>query len=1197
MNGNPEGGLTVNEIIPIKLIPGQERIGGYLDGLNAILKLYAVKPSTFLDGATFLCSPYIKHNPDWIAQSAHSFREIGYLFSGPPTKRTRSTLLVRALPVLRKFHQYFRAKNSRSKKVEDIIRVYLEEAEAEFLASRIAEMTHIFADISHHHSNKKGNPQETLKRLRKLGLTKETDSAISETVFLNLARDFLNTISDTISAQLTIHRKIDLFCIRLQEGQGDKRYLAFLLASNADARRYFYAVAPVECVDWLRNNGFLDIVKQKAEDPTKIVYSMPELDYLTRVAEKTPIPVVDFILSVPVTTDTFNPETVDRFVWMIGKLPADQLARVVPKIRDEKWVRLLGSFNRWGFEYKNMFDTLATAKDYKSIIVLGAAVLTVRSKDDVERTSFGSVRNPFGFADLHYSEVFERLSEVDDSHAQVAMEIVLKALGEVVLLSGEKEDDVFPIGDLFSLFDVDFFTLELGHERHLSSRDDVRDLAALAKILTAKVIGGSCGDGKETRRLYEKYIASLPDARTMWRFRLYVWCLCPNVFTKELKEAFFRGIESEQNLWPVTGGAEYEEALKLTFDVLSEVEQREFIDHAFKLFESLGKTPYGFGILSSVYDSLSEDDKKRAETLFTFPLKANYSPQTSIGSSFAGTVVPQAPPGSEDKWKRSVPEIVKLLKTEWTPEAIQKANKKEDFLRPINAEGVAGKLISDIKERLPEYVSNANLFFDRDALDAHYTYSFLRAIQEAVRGDYKLAATLDWTSLIALSKTITESGTAKEFEHKREKEQFDAWLAGWGGVLSNLSDVIKELLHDENSKPLLAFEAHRDELLGVMRFLLSYPDPQPADEKIETAKMKSKAPGEDEYQVSDPLTTAINTTRGRAFETFVYFVQQDGKKFPKDSAVKLAEDTQKVYEDALDHENTRALMFMYGNYIAFFHSRNPVWMEKVIWPKLFSKDPDKKDLYLAAWEGYLSASLYDELFKKLHDEYIRAIALDPSTYTKRRYRSNLDEALATHISLAYVHFKDFGFDSDLYQAFWSTSNSKRWGEFISFIGRSVISRDRPKDWLIEHPEVDQKKLEAFWDWALEHCDDKAALQEFGFWMQTKDGIFDSVWLADHIDRTLEKTNGNLNWEIGFVDSLPDLAKVAPDKTLSALRRHLIDGNVLKEARGYIRVDKTLTDVLETLYANVSTKDGTYKLINELLPIGHGQFWGLKDILK
>ena len=82
-----------------------------------------------------------------------------------------------------------------------------------------------------------------------------------------------------------------------------------------------------------------------------------------------------------------------------------------------------------------------------------------------------------------------------------------------------------------------------------------------------------------------------------------------------------------------------------------------------------------------------------------------------------------------------------------------------------------------------------------------------------------------------------------------------------------------------------------------------------------------------------------------------------------------------------------------------------------------------------------------------------------------------------------------------------------------------------------------------------------------------------------------------------MDSLPMLAKDAPEKTLAALQRFLIDGSILKEARGYVYVDGDLIEVLKTLYKNTSTKDGTYKLIEELLPIGGGQFWNLKKALE
>ena len=995
--------------------------------------------------------------------------------------------------------------------------------------------------------------------------------------------------------QIELHKRIDDL---IQAGSAAANIDAMreIVHANDDARRYFYSRVDESWVDWLWENGFLDVIKQGAEDPTKLIYRIPELDYLTRVAEKIPAKVVDFILSIPISRETFNPEVVDRFLWTSSKLPADQLARVVPKMKDEQWVRLIGTFNRWGFEYKQMLDTLAAVKDYGSIITLAESVLSVRSTEDAVKTAFGSIDNPFYFSDLHYSEIFERLSEVDDTNAEKVLKLALKTLADIVLLNGEKEDDVFPIGDAFSFIDIDFFTLELGFGRHHSSRDDVRDLAAIAKIFTDKLIGNSCNNTTELRRLYNTYIASLPDSRTMWRFRLYVWSLCPEAFKVELRDAFFRGFESEKMLWPITGGAEYEQALRKDFGVLSVTERQNYIKRAFELFESLGKPhPYGFGILSSIYEFLSDDDRKRAEALYKQPLKADFSPEPSVGHSYAGTVVPQTPPDSGDDWKKTIPEIVQLLKTKWTPESLQKMDEKKDFLRPINAEGVASALLTSIKERLPEYVADAPLFFDRNGLDAHYTYSFLRGIQETIRADYNRASELDWSPVVTLGKAITESGASEAFDMKREREKFDAWLSGWNGVLSNLADVIKELLRDQNGKTALDFGTHRNDLLEITGFLLSYPDPQPADEKIETATMKTKSSSDDEYQVSDPLSMAINTTRGRAFETFIYFVEQDGKKFPRDAKSKVSEDVRKVYEDALNREDTRAIMFMFGNYLAFFYYRDASWMEEVI-PKIFTKDGAKKDLYLAAWEGYLSAALYYELFNKLHDEYVRAIALDPAAYTKRRYRNELDEALATHMALAYVHFKEFGFETDLYTAFWSMRNPKRWAAFISFIGRSVISRDRPKEWLKEHPEVDVKKLEAFWDWALEHCDDAEALKEFGFWMQVKDGIFDPVWLAEHIDKTLEKTGGDLKWEIGFVDSLPLLAKVAPEQTLKSLHRHLINGSILKEARGYIRVDSKLIDVLKTLYQNASTRDGTYKLIDELLPIGNGQFWGLKDVL-
>src|SRR3989344_6793127 len=547
--------------------------------------------------------------------------------------------------------------------------------------------------------------------------------------------------------QLDLHKKINGFI----EAGVDRVVLTDVreaITVNFDARKYFYSRVDDNWFDWLWKNSFFDLIKKKAEDTTQYSYRTPELDYHSRVVEKIPGKVVDFMLTVPVSRETFNPEVIDRFLWISSKLPAKELARIVPKIRDQQWVRLMGPFNRWGFEYKQMFEKLVVEQDYVSIITLAQAILLVRTKEEFKKTPSGVTDNPFFFNDLHHTEVFERLAEVDDAHLEDALRVAAQALGNVVK-TGEKEDKVFDIGEMFHLFDVDFFSLEVGDRKHYSFRDDVRDLAAAVKTLVTRAIGGSSEQPDKVRHVYKKYIDPMPDSRSLWRLRLYVWSLCPEIFKNELKEAFFRAFESEETLWPITAGAEYEQALKRAFHTLSKPDQKEYIRQALEMLVSEENRSYGFGIFSTIYSYLSKKQRDRIEKAFGIPLKPDYEPEPSIMREYAGTVVPQTPPETETIWAGPVSGIVEAMKTQWTPEELHKIDGEKDFLRPINAEGVADKMRAQIKERVQEYTQNAALFFDREHLDAHYTYSFLRGIQEAIRANRDIASTVDWTQVVA----------------------------------------------------------------------------------------------------------------------------------------------------------------------------------------------------------------------------------------------------------------------------------------------------------------------------------------------------------------------------------------------------------------------------------------------------------------
>lgn len=963
-----------------------------------------------------------------------------------------------------------------------------------------------------------------------------------------------------------------------------------LLGINHDARQYFFSKASEVWFEWLWKNGFLDSIKQKADDVIRYSYRMPELGYLERVVEKIPEKIVDFMLDVKISKETFNPEVVDRFLRICGSLSVDQLARIVPKIHQENWVRLMDQFNGYGFEYRALLEKVAEAKDEESLLLLAESVLSVRPKEKMEQLYSRFLNSPFYFTNLYELGVFEYLSEISDKNRERALKIASHTLGQVIALGRKEKDKVFGFAESYPLYDVDFFKHELRSGGGSWSRDDVKDLAATNKILIERLLKDACGQEDQVREVVKKYVDSLPDSRTVWRFRLFVWSLCPLVFKKELESAFFRVFEIE-NPFDVAGGAEYCRALISGFQAMSEQSKRHFVAQVFQKFGSGDEVRFGSRIIRSIKDQLTKpeiDEARKKFENFDIP----YDPSPMIGEVRGGTVVPKVPDESEQDWAGAIPKILENLKSAWSPGVLVEYHPEADFLAPVNAEGVGNRLQAEIKKRLKEYAEAAESFFNRDALDAHYTYSYLQGMRDALKENADIAKAVDWKPLIKLAVAIKNSGEQDPFEKGSRDRANYGWLANWTSVHMSLTDVLKELI-DEESGPLIEFEANREPLLTVFDYLLSYPDPVPSDEVNDTAKSRMKSPSDEDYKVSDPLTIAINSVRGRAFQAFLQFVYQDTKGVEEKV---LPDDVKVLYEKILKQENTQAMMFMFGHYLYFFFYRDKEWIKGLL-VQIFSPDPAKYTLYVAAWEGYLSTNLFKELFESLQSEYERAIQLSPDSYPKgRHYRSDLDEALAGHIALAYIHHDDFNLETSLFKDFWSKHIAKRHGAFISFTGRHVITRGGKEKWYIDNKTTIDEKLKKLWDWILIHCDEEEALREFGYWMTTKSDIFDATWLAERIDQTLKKTKGDVDWELGLTDSLLDLAKAAPKTTLSILRRYLVESQPQQQWL-YMRLAENLKEVLEVIYKNEEMREEVYRLINDLLPLGNGRFWHLKEIVK
>ena len=128
--------------------------------------------------------------------------------------------------------------------------------------------------------------------------------------------------------------------------------------------------------------------------------------------EKRPNIVVDIMLATPITTDTRSQEVAYGFIRVCGSLPADQLARMVDKIRDERWMPLIVAiYHRSAIDSKEMLKTLADANDFKSLLALAEAVLAVRPSEEITDGRLAK-DNPFYLEYLARAGIFEQLASV-----------------------------------------------------------------------------------------------------------------------------------------------------------------------------------------------------------------------------------------------------------------------------------------------------------------------------------------------------------------------------------------------------------------------------------------------------------------------------------------------------------------------------------------------------------------------------------------------------------------------------------------------------------------------------------------------------------------------------------------------------------------------------------------------------------------
>jgi len=1164
-------GLKINIEKPLKLEPHQEWICNYLDRLNEKEKICAEGslPSDLVKGALAVALNK-KSNPDWMAQAAHSYREILRGLGGKKDQSIFFKLKFKICCWLNRFGVKNKTADTQFKRqhISNIFQILHEQNRANIIADSLYKTHVAFTKISHHFGARNSR-KEAIKIFEKLGITVDKTNFPNINDFNNLVQVFENTLKESSLDPLQIHKKIDTF---INENSRDSSHLRLLFSLSYDGKRFFFSQADESWLDWLWNKGFLDEIKKKTEDTSKYSYRMSELDYLTRMVNKYPEKVAEIIKSVEISEANYNPEVVYQFMWIIRELPAEQIKTLTSKIRDEKWVYLMSNFHKTGYEFDKIVKKLVEKKENESILELAQAVLTIKNKDEIKKSSKFGTDDPFYVDDIDASGIFEALVRIDDDCAEKALGITSEIISNIAKLGDLDEDGVFEYDDFFSLYDADFFTLEIESQRSLSYRKDFKNIAAVIKKLTERTICKVCGNPTEAKRLFE-YLNRIPTSRSIWRLKLFALAQCPETFKEELKEALFKLFDVD-NYYEIEGGTEYKKTLKIAFPYLSEPDQRTYVSKVFEYFsEKAKKDPehdidkrVGVEIISSIQSvNLTKEELKKCEEIFGRKRDESYEPSTSIGQIRGGSVQNKSPANLANF---AIEQIIEKLKSEWTPGKLTEQFKDDDFLNPRGAEGLGEALKEDIKIRTNDYLAKINDFFDRKTISPHYLYSLIRGVEEMLRG--KQTLNLDQINKIfGLFETIRTDGIKDPFA--REKKTERSWLADWIGVHQVITDTLLYIL--ENGDKTKIHETHRAEILSLISYLFTIKDsPSKDDEKTENA---------------EPYHVAINSVRGRAFEAFVVFTENDGKT--------LLEDVQTVYREILK-DDSLAARFVIGRYLASFYFRGADFITG-LFKEIFPKDePDKKDIYLATWEGYLSNTLYDKLFTSLKDYYKYAITLDQKDYTQRKYLKGLDESLAIHLALAFAHL-GVKLEDDLIREFWGKSNVKRHKEFISFIGRNCLTRDNTE----REEKLDKDKLIKFWEWALEQNNiPHEVLSAFGFWINPDKEMLDDKVVITNIAKTLEKSGGDIEWDYGLLRRITTFAEKDGEKTLDIIKNYLLNSKKeLNPHRGFpFMYQDEVKAALKTIYKNgdATIKDGIKELINTLIGRGSSLFWDFKDII-
>lgn len=420
---------------------------------------------------------------------------------------------------------------------------------------------------------------------------------------------------------------------------------------------------------------------------------------------------------------------------------------------------------------------------------------------------------------------------------------------------------------------------------------------------------------------------------------------------------------------------------------------------------------------------------------------------------------------SDKEFKDKAPEaIVEILKN-FKP----KDRTKQPFGE--SREGTGRSLTTHIAEDPGKWLGTITSFSE---LDPTFTRSMLTGYREAIKQNKKF----DWKPIIELGLEILK----KPIEiTKRRAFGFYGDDPNWNWCRHTLVELIDDGLSSSNNQISIK---QREDVWTIIESLTR--DPSPTEEEA-AALLENNG---------DPLTAAINTTRGDAIDAAIQYGIWLKSSLPEKrqktwSIAKDAPELKAVFKEKLDvsKEPFLGIRAIFGQRLGNIAWMDIEWLKETL-PVLFPDESEKKEYFNAVWEAFMAFNPpYDDLLPILSKQYKRAVKEIGQHSDNKHHLENPDEMLAQNLLQFYFRGK-IELDSGLFKDFYDSASVELKGSVINFVGRN-FKKEKVSEKIIGHVmTLVERRLEIIKKSSKPH-EDIQEFKEFSWWVSAD--CFDTKW--------------------------------------------------------------------------------------------------------